>query len=257
MNQRAFLWGRIAAASPQAAAEAIGGLESMQQSPPDDLDELVASYAAELTKYQNATYASRYVKLVDRVRDAEKILAASDRGRLARTVALNAFKLMAYKDEYEIARLYSAASFKSGLRSQIDGGRLSVWLAPPLLARHDPATGRPRKIRFGPWVFSVFAVLARMRGLRGTRFDPFGLNPERAAERKLLEDYFLVVDELANRLRPGNLETALTLAALPDQVRGYGPVKMKAMAEFDAAKEGLLSKFRAARSIPISSAACR
>ena len=256
MNQRAFLWGRIAAASPQAAAEAIGGLESMQQSPPDDLDELVASYAAELTKYQNATYASRYVKLVDRVRDAEKILAASDRGRLARTVALNAFKLMAYKDEYEIARLYSAASFKSGLRSQIDGGRLSVWLAPPLLARHDPATGRPRKIRFGPWVFSVFAVLARMRGLRGTRFDPFGLNPERAAERKLLEDYFLVVDELANRLRPGNLETALTLAALPDQVRGYGPVKMKAMAEFDAAKEGLLSKFRAARSIPISSATC-
>ncbi|CAN7775817.1 hypothetical protein LJR084_007877 [Variovorax sp. LjRoot84] len=116
--------------------------------------------------------------------------------------------------------------------------------------------GRPRKIRFGPWIFSAFAVLARMRGLRGTRFDPFGLNPERAAERKLLEDYLLVIDELANRLKPCNLNTALALAALPDQVRGYGPVKMQAIAEFDAAKERLLRKFRAARSIPISSAAC-
>ncbi|VTU23499.1 indolepyruvate ferredoxin oxidoreductase [Variovorax sp. PBL-H6] len=256
MNRRAFLWGRIAAAHPQAAAEAIGSLESVQQSPPDDLDELVASYAAELTSYQNEKYASRYVALVDRVRDAEKVLAANDRGGLARMVALNAFKLMAYKDEYEVARLYSESAFQSSLRSQLDGGRLSVWLAPPLLARHDPATGRPRKIRFGPWVFSAFAGLARMKGLRGTRFDPFGLNPERAAERKLLEDYFLVVDEIATRLRPGNLETALKLAAMPNQVRGYGPVKMKAIAEFGSAKEGLLARFRATRSIPISSAAC-
>ena len=95
-----------------------------------------------------------------------------------------------------------------------------------------------------------------MRGLRGTRFDPFGLNPERVAERKLLKDYFLVVDEIVNRLRPGNLETALALTALPDQVRGYGPVKMKSITEFNAAKEGLLGRFRAARSIPISSATC-
>jgi indolepyruvate ferredoxin oxidoreductase len=95
-----------------------------------------------------------------------------------------------------------------------------------------------------------------MKFLRGTRFDLFGLNPERAAERKLVDDYFAVVDEIAKRLSPRNLETALTLAALPDQVRGYGPVKMKAIAEFDAAKDGLLGKFRAARSIPISSAAC-
>jgi len=254
MNQRAFLWGRIAAANPQAAAEAFGAANAAPQKPPEELDELVARYAAELVEYQNEKYARRYVQLVDRVRDAERgVLQPGKRGSLARTVALNAFKLMAYKDEYEVARLYSKPSFQAELRGQVEGGRLSVWLAPPMLSRHDPATGRPRKLRFGPWIFGAFALLARMKGVRGTAMDPFGFHSERVAERKLVADYFLAVGEIVERLRPANLEAALALAALPDQVRGYGPVKMNAIAQFHAARERLLGELRAARSIPIAS----
>ncbi|MDF2462886.1 MAG: indolepyruvate ferredoxin oxidoreductase [Ramlibacter sp.] len=255
MNQRAFLWGRIAAANPQAAAEAFDATNAAQQKPPEELDELVARYAAELVEYQNEKYARRYVQLVDQVRDAERrVLQPGKKGALARTVALNAFKLMAYKDEYEVARLYSTPSFQAGLRGQVEGGRLSVWLAPPMLSRPDPATGRPRKIRFGSWVFSAFGILARLKGLRGTAMDPFGFHPERVAERKLVADYFHAVDEMVERLRPASLDTALALAALPDQVRGFGPVKVNAIAQFHTARERLLGELRAPRSIPIARA---
>ena len=256
MNQRAFLWGRIAAAHPQAASDAMaGGAPMVAPGQSESLDDLVRRYTSELTHYQDKTYADRYVQLVNRVCNAERAAMGNDASTLSRAVALNAFKLMAYKDEYEVARLYCTDAFKAGVRGQIEGGRLSVWLAPPGISRIDPLTGRPRKIKFGPWVFKAFSVLARLKGLRGRMFDPFRFNPERVAERKLVEDYFDTLDQALRKLKPGSHATVLALAELPDQIRGFGSVKLKALSDYETQRELLLKQLRVSRRIPIAVAA--
>jgi len=152
-----------------------------------------------------------------------------------RTVATNAYKLMAYKDEYEVARLYADPSFRESLEAQFsDTKRISVWLAPPLLSRTDPRTGRPAKRKFGPWVFTAFRALAAARRLRGTWADPFGYTAERRAERDLATHYEGLITELCKTLDMASLDRATKLAGLPDQVRGFGPVKEAAMAEYYA-----------------------
>ncbi|HWD25843.1 MAG TPA: DUF6537 domain-containing protein, partial [Rhizomicrobium sp.] len=197
------------------------------------LDEIIAHRTALLTAYQNAGLAERYRKLVKQVRDA-----ALDRGfgdELPRVVAVNYAKLLAYKDEYEVARLYTDGSFEKQLRDQFDGDfKISFNLAPPILGGGKDALGRPKKRAFGAWMLPVFRMLAGMRGLRGTAFDLFGHSADRKLERELIVAYEKDVAAVLGALSPVTLETAVELLSLPDRVRGYGPVKEKAAADAQA-----------------------
>jgi len=149
---------------------------------------------------------------------------------LAQAVARGYHKLLAYKDEYEVGRLYSDGAFRAQLSAAFEGKqKLSFHLAPPLLARTDPATGRPAKLRFGPWVMTAFGMLARLKGLRGTPFDPFGRTAERRAERALIGSYEADVETILDGLNTGNHRLAVELASLPQEIRGFGPIKMAAM----------------------------
>ncbi|NJO54886.1 MAG: hypothetical protein HC829_08670 [Bacteroidales bacterium] len=208
------------------------------------LDEMIARRVEFLTAYQNAGYAARYRALVEKVRSAE---AARVPGKIQLTEAVvrYAFKLMAYKDEYEVARLFADGRFAAQVAEQFEGSvRFDFHLAPPVLARHDPITGEPRKMTFGPWLMIVFKLLAKMKGLRGTPFDPFGWTTERRIERQLVEDYFALMDEVIARLAPETHTLAVGLAVIPDKIRGYGPVKARHLASAKAEEAALLAQFR-------------
>jgi indolepyruvate ferredoxin oxidoreductase len=154
---------------------------------------------------------------------------------------------MAYKDEYEVARLYSETSFLERVRSTFDGDKLrfEFHLAPPLLARRDPQTGEPRKMSFGPWMLKVFAVLAKFRFLRGTAFDPFGYTAERRMERRLVADYEKLLGEISEHLTATNHHVAVGLAVIPEKIRGFGPVKQRHLTAAKAEEAVLREQFRA------------
>ncbi|KAF1699083.1 indolepyruvate ferredoxin oxidoreductase [Pseudoxanthomonas jiangsuensis] len=206
---------------------ATGGIAAL---PLDDLrlsrslDELVARREAFLTGYQDAAYARRYAALVARVRAAENLRAPGSTA-LTEAVARYAFKLMAYKDEYEVARLYTGGEFRRRLQQQFEGDyTLRFHLAPPLLAKKDEQ-GRQLKREYGPWVFTAFRWLAKLKFLRGTAFDPFGYTAERRMERQLVVDYFATVERLLPKLDGGNVALAAEIASIPEHIRGYGHVK--------------------------------
>ncbi|MEM5274396.1 indolepyruvate ferredoxin oxidoreductase family protein [Cupriavidus taiwanensis] len=228
MNKAAFNWGRIIAADPD-ALEVVGVSEDVQMAEPATLDALIDLHHRRLVAYQNAAYAQRYLDLIALVRQAE---AAAQPGSevFATAVARSAFRLMAYKDEYEVARLYTTPEFREALGRQFSGaGRLSLWLAPPMLSKIDPTTGRPRKRKFGPWIFPVLRGVARLRGLRGTKLDLFGYTSERRAERHLVSEYFHDIRAICAGLQRATIARAAEFAALPMDLRGFGPVKAKAM----------------------------
>ncbi len=246
-NLAAFHAGRLAVARP----EALPGLQNKDRQTEESLDALIARLADELTAYADDAYADRFRGLVAKVMETETALGHAPSGSpplpLTRAVAQNFFKLMAYKDEYEVARLYADPAFRTKLGEAFGGyKRLRVLLAPPLISRTDPATGRPKKMSFGPWVFTVFSLLTKLKGLRGTRFDPFGRTQERRMERALIEDYGRTVERLLPALDAGNFRTALAIAKLPEDIRGYGPVKMARMEEARIAQLRLLAEFDAA-----------
>jgi indolepyruvate ferredoxin oxidoreductase len=242
-NRRAFAWGRRLAAKP---AEVRALLGAAQPAEPETLERLVAHRSAFLESYQNARLARRYWALVERVAKASRALDPD--GALALAVARNYAKLLAYKDEYEVARLYTSGEFEERLAEQFEGDfKLSVHLAPPILSGIDPNTGRPRKRRFGAWIIRAFRILARARFLRGTPFDPFGHSAERRAERQLIRDYEALIEEILGALDGDRLEAALALAALPDEVRGFGPIKAAAIAQADVREAALLERFRQGR----------
>ena len=249
MNKTAFRWGRAAAADPQ-AVEAM--VEPAAASVTDarrlslNFDEAVARRVAYLTDYQDARYAARYRDWVEKVKATEAAKAPGQCG-LAEVVARNLFKLMAYKDEYEVARLYGNGEFLRQVAEEFDGGRLSFefHLAPPLLARRDPHTGEPRKITFGPWMLGVFRLLMRFKVLRGTALDPFGYGAERRAERKLIADYEANLAELIDRLNAGNHHVAVGIAAIPEKIRGFGHVKLRSLTAAKADEAALLDQLRA------------
>ena len=158
------------------------------------LDDVLRDRSERLVAYQNQAYADRYRKLVESVRVAEVQQAPGRQPKLALAVARYAYKLMAYKDEYEVARLYTDGSFERKLKQAFDGDvKLQFHLAPPILGRRDPVSGHLRKQPFGPWVFTAFKTLARFKGLRGTALDVFGMTAERREERALIEDYFALI----------------------------------------------------------------
>jgi len=245
-NKSAFEWGRRMAVDPQAVRDAAAPATS---APPGhrlsrDLDELIARRRDELAKYQDAAYAKRYVDTVTRLRAIESARVPGSTA-LAKAAARYLFKLMAYKDEYEVARLHSDGEFLAGIAAQFEGDyRLRLHLAPPLWSRPDPATGEPRKRSYGPWMLKAMAVLARFKWLRGTAFDPFGYAQERREERRLIVEYEAMLAEILERLAPANLATAVALASLPEHVRGYGPVKARALVVVAERKRALLARLR-------------
>jgi indolepyruvate ferredoxin oxidoreductase len=234
MNRAAFAWGRRLAHDP-AAVETVAraaGPELEGEHMSQTLDEAIERRVERLAAYQDAAYAARYRAQVERMRAVERrIFPGREESPESLTwiAARSLFKLMAYKDEYETARLFTDKSFVRLLERTFEGDyRLEFNLAPPLISWMEPATGRPRKRRFGGWMMGAFRLLARMKGLRGSWLDPFGWQRERRLERALIAEYEGVLDEIVRRLHGGVYDIAAQLAATPEQIRGFGFIKMEA-----------------------------
>jgi indolepyruvate ferredoxin oxidoreductase len=238
-NQDAFMWGRRAAVDLAGVQRMAAPVQAIVLQRPDSLDALVAHRAKFLTAYQNPRYAREYTAFVEQVRAAEASTAGGD--RLARAVATNLFKLMAYKDEYEVARLFTDGAFEKRLAEQFEGrGRITFHMAPPVLGQRD-AQGQPIKQAFGSWMRPALRALASFKWLRGSRLDPFGRSAERRAERELIVRYRTLIEDLLGRLHGLDPEAVLAVARLPEQIRGFGHVKAKAMAAAEAQWQQLLS----------------
>jgi indolepyruvate ferredoxin oxidoreductase len=248
MNLAAFSYGRRAAVDPKAVEALVQPqpqLENDALKLSQTFEETVARREAFLTAYQRARYARRYRKWVEKVKAAEALKVPGQTG-LSEAVARYLFKLMAYKDEYEVARLYTDSSFVERIKASFDGDlRFEFHLAPPLLARKDKATGEPKKMSFGPWMLSAFRVLAKFKVLRGTPLDPFGHTAERKTERALIKEYEKLLADIVERLTPENHAAAVGLAALPEKIRGYGHVKMRNLANVKTEESALYEQFTA------------
>ena len=251
-NKTAFALGRLAIAAPEAlrrlAGEQTGS--AVQWFNFDQLDDqegrpgLVSRRKAFLTDYQDAAYAARYEALVLRVRAAEQALGEAGKGlRLTKAVARYYAKLLAIKDEYEVARLYTDGKFEAALKAQFeDWDHLSFHMAPPMLSKPG-ADGRAKKVELGSWTFKALKALARFKGLRGGALDLFGKTEERRIERQLIRDYEALVDELLRGLSADKLEIATKLARLPEGIRGYGHVKLANVVTVRAQWKDLLDRF--------------
>jgi indolepyruvate ferredoxin oxidoreductase len=238
-NKRSFLWGRRAAVDLKRVEQTATPAQTIVVQMPQSLDAIIRKRVEFLTGYQDAAYAEQYAALVARVREAESSLKLGN--KLATAVAKSLFKLMAYKDEYEVARLTTDGRFLEQLKTQFEGDvKLKFNLAPPLFAKKD-AKGHLVKAEFGSWMWGVFKLLAKLKGLRGGAFDIFGYTAERRMERALIVEYRGMVEDLLGTLDAANHATAVELAALPEQIRGFGHVKEKAVAEYRVRKEELLS----------------
>ncbi len=247
-------WGATSAPKPQRDEDELrhvpahAGTDGFAFLPLDDLrlsrslDEVVSRRVDFLTEYQNAAYAKRYSNFVAKVRSAERAKAPGSTN-LSEAVARYFFKLMAYKDEYEVARLYTSGEFRRRIEQQFDGDyKLHFHLAPPLLAKKN-AKGELVKREYGPWVFTAFKVLSKLRGLRGTALDVFGYTTERKSERALIDDYERTIGGLLDRLDGGNVDLAIEIASIPEHIRGYGHVKEAHLHKAKAREAGLLKEW--------------
>jgi indolepyruvate ferredoxin oxidoreductase len=208
------------------------------------LEETISRRAAFLTDYQDAAYAKRYTDFVAKVRAAEAEKAGGST-QLTSMVARYLFKLMAYKDEYEVARLYTGTDFLKRVQAQFEGDyTLNLHLAPPLWAKNDPVTGEPRKRTYGPWMLKAMSLLAKMKGLRGTAFDVFGHSAERRGERALIDEYRKTIESLLDALTPQRVALAAEIAAIPEFIRGYGPVKERHLKDAKVREAALLEQWK-------------
>ena len=243
-NRAAFNFGRLGVHDRSALERAAGMTPSSVASKMTD-ETFIQARIADLTAYQNAAYAKRYADKVSWIAEIEKTRAPGLTG-LAQAVMQNYFKLLAYKDEYEVARLFTDGGFMRQLARQFEpGGVIKYHLAPPILARRDPHTGLPRKRAFGPWLRHGLKLLTRLKVLRGTALDPFGYTQDRRDEHQLITDYEALLDEIAAALTPNNHDQAVKLAGLPRMIKGYGHIKRKAIVEARAHQAELLSVFHA------------
>ena len=226
-NQAAFEWGRCCAHDLASVQTLFKAAQVIQFVKNPSLAEMVAKRVAFLTDYQNAAYAQVYQAFVEKVRDAEAPLGKT---ALSEAVARYLFKLMAYKDEYEVARLHLDAGFLNKVNAMFEGDfKLNYHLAPPLLAAKNDQ-GEPQKKQFGPWMLTGFKLLARLKGLRGTPLDVFGRTEERQTERALIQQYRASIEEVLAGLTPGNHAQALEIARIPELIKGYGHVKVRHLA---------------------------
>jgi indolepyruvate ferredoxin oxidoreductase len=229
-NRQAFAGGRLAAADGTFIASLLG-----QTVKEETLEQLIGRRTDFLTAYQNAAYAGRYAAFVDHIRRTEDQRLPSSTV-LTTAVAKSLFKLMAYKDEYEVARLHMETGFLDRLKQEFEGNfAVNYHLAPPLLSSGKDARGRPLKRTFGPWIQKLFRLLARLKFLRGTALDVFGYTPDRRLERELIGWYEALITGLLPQLRADNIELMARIAAAPMEIRGYGPVKEDAAREAKAA----------------------
>ncbi|MEC8198994.1 MAG: indolepyruvate ferredoxin oxidoreductase family protein, partial [Pseudomonadota bacterium] len=246
-NKRAFTWGRRAAHDlPLVRKMAITDDNTPEEAAEvqDDLVNLVERRVEFLTEYQGRRLARRYKDLVVKVQTSESHRVPGEEA-LSKAVARYYFKLLAYKDEYEVARLHAETDFLAGIAGKFDEGyKLKFHLAPPLLTRRDPDTGLPKKMEIGEWILPMFRMLAKLKFLRGTPFDPFGYAAERKSERELIADYETTIEALLRDLTPENHATAIDIAALPEQIRGYGHVKESNISLAKARQRELLAEFR-------------
>jgi indolepyruvate ferredoxin oxidoreductase len=219
-NKIAFAWGRKAALDPSQIEHVLGDDKLVEE----PLDTLIARRRTYLSEYQNEALAARYEELVSKAHERE--LAADGQGNFTAAVAKAYFKLLSYKDEYEVARLHTRSEFIDSVRAEFGPkARFRFHLAPPILNAETDARGRPRKKEFGAWILPVFRILASLRGLRGTPFDLFGKTSERRMERTLIAEFEQLMVELLPLLREDSLKEATQLVALYMDIRGYGPVK--------------------------------
>jgi indolepyruvate ferredoxin oxidoreductase len=243
-NRKSFLWGRRAAADQEKVKRIATPADviPIDQHFSRNLDELIERRAKFLADYQNAAYADKYRSLVDRVRRIEQEKAGSS--KLAEAVARYYHKLLAYKDEYEVARLHANGEFERKIAGMFEGGyKTYYYLAPPLFAKADPLTGEPSKMRFGPWILPLFKVLKNFKFLRGTALDPFGRTEERRMERGLIRDYEQTVEQLLAGLSAQNHAGAVQIASLPEEIRGFGHIKKRNVEAVRKKQQELLQRF--------------
>jgi len=240
-NKLAFACGRLAAADPETLNALLG--ESARPEAAELLDAIVERARLRLTEYQSAAYAQRYVDFIDKVHSAERVVAAPGAElELTRQVALHYARLLACKDEYEVARLYSDGSLEKALAETFSGNySVRYHFAPEYLVRRRSGGRLRSKLSLGGWLRPALGLLASARALRGTPLDPFGWWPARRAERALAADYAAVVEQLLPGLNAGNLADAVRIAALPDKVRGFGNVKLMGAAGMRAQAKELLA----------------
>jgi len=240
-NKAAFEWGRHCAHHLAKVPVQAADAQVIQFAKKPSLRDINRKRSEFLTSYQNRAYADRYEAFVAKVQEAESRVGGH---RLTETVARNLFKLMAYKDEYEVARLHTDAAFAKKVDGMFEGDfRLAHHLAPPFLAKRG-ANGESVKRPFGPWVRSAFRVLAALRGLRGTVLDPFGHTGERRTERELIHEYRACIEEILHTLSTSNLTLALEIASLPEGIRGYGHVKARNLHAVRAKWAALMEQWR-------------
>jgi indolepyruvate ferredoxin oxidoreductase len=242
-NQAAFEWGRRCAHDLAAVQALFAAQQVISIVKKPSIDELVARRVDFLTGYQDAAYAQAYKAFVDQVRKAESGLGQGT--ALSEAVAKYLFKLMAYKDEYEVARLHTDPAFVARIEAMFEGDyKIVHHLAPPLTAKKN-AKGELVKERFGPWVRTAFGWLAKMKGLRGGALDVFGKTEERQMERRLIADYRATVEELLRGLTAEKLPLAAEIARIPEDIRGYGHVKERHVKAARTKWDQLLAKWRA------------
>jgi len=244
MNLGAFRWGRRAAHDRAAVERLVAPADNVVafNRLSRTLDEIVTSRVKHLTAYQDAALAQRYAAFVERVKSVE---AKTGETGLAEAVARNYSKLLSYKDEYEVGRLYAEAAFAASIDQQFEGDyRIKFHLAPPLFSSRDPKTGHLLKREFGPWMLPMFRLLAKLKGLRNTAFDLFGYTAERKQERALIGQYESLIEELLGSLAPANHPLAVKLASIPDDIRGYGHVKDAHLAKAKRKQADLLAQWR-------------
>jgi indolepyruvate ferredoxin oxidoreductase len=247
-NKKSFLWGRRAAVDLERVKRIAipADVIPIEQHLSRNLEELVERRAKFLAEYQDAVYAARYRALVEKTGKLEKDRVNST--KLTEAVARCYAKLLAYKDEYEVARLHADAGFRAKIEGMFEGDyRVVYHLAPPLLARKDPTSGEPRKIRFGAWMLPVFKVLSSMRFLRGTALDPFGYTEERRTERALIREYEATVERLLARLTAQNHALAVQIASIADEIRGFGHIKARSIDPARKKRDELLARFESGR----------
>jgi len=252
-NLKSFLWGRRAAVDVERVRRIALPPEviPIEQHLSRNLEELLERRAQFLTAYQNAAYAARYRALVERARNTEQERTGGT--KVAEAVARYYAKLLAYKDEYEVARLYTDGAFLKKIERMFEGDyKVNFHLAPPLLAKPDPRTGEPKKMQFGPWMRLPFKVLAKLKFLRGTAYDVFGRTEERRMERALIADYEKTVETLLAGLTRENHALAVEIASLPETIRGFGHIKSKSVQAARTKQAELLQRYRAA---PVKAAA--
>lgn len=241
-NLRALRLGRLYAHDPAYVGSLAATVLPKDAEIPVTLPQVIDHRSAHLQEYQNAALAQRYRALVERVHNAETAVAPGEHG-LALAVARNYAKLLAYKDEYEVARLLTSPEALAELKSSFaDGAKISFNLAPPVIGGKT-RNGRPQKKEFGAWMLPILRVLAKLRGLRGTPFDPFARTAERRTERALIGDYEALVERVCTGLTAENHDRAVALLLHADMIRGYGPVKDEAIERYHAELAGLEARF--------------